>query len=73
MVHIDYRHLNPDTLDNVLREIVLREGTEYGECEIPTDVKVETLRQTLTSGKAVIVYYAAHDFFDVAAKENQNA
>jgi len=68
MINIDYRHLNPDTLDNVLREIVLREGTEYGECEIPLEVKVEQLMQALMSDKATIAYDAAYNFFDVIAQ-----
>jgi uncharacterized protein YheU (UPF0270 family) len=31
MLEIDHNILEPETLDNLLGEIVLREGTNYGE------------------------------------------
>ena len=68
MIEIDYRQLEPETLDNLLTEIVLREGTDYGEVEISMDDKKKQLRYALDSGKAKIVYHASEGFCDVVKK-----
>lgn len=65
MIEIDYRQLNIDTLENLLTEIVLREGTDYGEGEFSTEIKVNQLRSALNSNKAVIVFDAVHNHCDV--------
>lgn len=65
MIEINYRDLNPDTLDNLLREIVLREGTEYGEEATTTDEKVAELHVALETSRAIIVFSAELGFCDV--------
>jgi uncharacterized protein len=68
MIEIDHRHLHPDTLENLLTEIALREGTDYGEMEIAVDDKKRQLRDGLDLGKAVIVYYPSEGFCDLIQK-----
>jgi uncharacterized protein YheU (UPF0270 family) len=62
---IDPLRLEPETLENVLGEIVLRAGSEYGEGELSFDDKKAQLRHALDTGKAVLVFYPGDGFCDV--------
>ena len=68
MIEIDHRQLEPDTLDNLLTEIVLREGTDYGEQEMSIEDKKRQLQSSLETGKTMIVYHASEGFCDVINK-----
>ena len=57
--------LTPDTLNNIAREFVLREGTDYGEMEFDLSTKVEQVLAQLRSGKAVLVYSELHETVDI--------
>ena len=48
--------LQKDTLENLIREFVLREGTDYGADEVSLDTKVNQVMSQLQSGKLVITY-----------------
>lgn len=65
MIEISHRQLAPKTLDNLLTEIVLREGTDYGEQEISLEDKKRQLQHSLETGKTMIIYYASEGFCDV--------
>ncbi len=65
MIEINHRQLEPETLDNLLTEIVLREGTDYGEQEISIKDKKNQLQHSLETGEVVIVYHASEGFCDV--------
>lgn len=41
---VPWQQIAPDTLDSLIREFVLREGTDYGEVEISLQDKVDRLR-----------------------------
>ena len=56
MIEIDYQLVTLDTLDNILAEIVLREGTDYGEAEVCFEHKKQQLFQQLSSRKAKLIY-----------------
>jgi uncharacterized protein len=71
MIEIDHRQLPPETLNNVLTEIVLRAGTDYGEQELSLEDKKRQLRSSLDSGHSMIVFYAAEGFCDVVQKINE--
>nr|WP_281175508.1 YheU family protein [Desulfobacter vibrioformis] len=43
-------------LDSVVEEFVTRDGTDYGEVEVPLETKVAQVIAQLRSGKAVIVF-----------------
>ena len=68
MIEIDHRQLKPETLNNLLIEIVLREGTDYGEQEISVEDKKKQLQHLLDVGQAVIIYHASEGFCDVINK-----
>ncbi len=57
--------LAPDTLNNIAREFVLREGTDYGEIETELSTKVAQVISQLKSGEAILVYSELHDTVDI--------
>lgn len=55
-IEIPWRSLSTDALLGVLEEFVTREGTEYGEREVPLVTKVAQIRRQLERGEAVIFF-----------------
>ncbi len=68
MVEINFQQLAPDILNNLLLEIVLREGTDYGEVERSTESKIAQLKSVLNSGKAIIMFDAVSNQCDIIEK-----
>ncbi|EEZ01001.1 hypothetical protein VOA_003453 [Vibrio sp. RC586] len=62
---IPWQQIAPETLDNLIREFVLREGTDYGDVEVSLEEKIAQVRTQLQSGQAVIVYSELHETFDI--------
>ncbi len=62
---IPISELSADTLENIAKEFVLREGTDYGEMEFDLSVKVAQVLDQLRSGKAVLVYSELHETVDI--------
>ena len=67
-MHIPWQQLDPDTLNNLITEFVLREGTDYGETETPLEDKIRQIKAQLTSGEAIIVYSELHHSVDIQLK-----
>jgi uncharacterized protein len=53
---VPHRMLSPEALRGVIEAFVTREGTDYGEHDVPLASKVLQVRQQLDEGSAVIVY-----------------
>jgi uncharacterized protein YheU (UPF0270 family) len=53
---IPYDQLSPEALHGVIEEFVTRDGTDYGEVEIPLETKIAQVFAQIKSGKAVIVF-----------------
>lgn len=62
---VPWQQIAPDTLDSLISEFVLREGTDYGEVEISLQDKVDQVKALLQSGEAVIVYSELHETVDI--------
>lgn len=62
---IPFNDLNPDTLFSIIKEFVLREGTEYGAHDVSIEEKVEQVHQQLVSGSAVLVYSQLHETVNI--------
>ena len=56
VVRVPYDQLSPEILEAVIKEFILREGTDYGEVEVPFEQKIERVKKQLKSGKAFIVF-----------------
>jgi len=65
-VIIPYQDINQDTLENLIKEFVLREGTDYGEHEVTIDTKVKQVLGQLKSGKLVITYSEEYESIDIS-------
>ncbi len=53
---IPHQQLEADTLQALLEEFATREGTEYGETEVPLAVKVRQLHEQLKRGEIRLVF-----------------
>lgn len=53
---IPYDSLAPETLDNILDDIVSRDGTDYGNYELSSQQKRQQALQALASGNAVLLF-----------------
>ncbi|MDX1266054.1 MAG: YheU family protein [Oceanisphaera sp.] len=62
---IPFTELGEDTLNNLIEQFVLQEGTEYGDRDISLDEKVIQVKQQLKSGDAVIVYSELHESVNI--------
>ena len=65
---IPWQDIAPETLENLIREFVLREGTDYGTVEISLQDKVDQVKTQLEKGEAVIVYSELHETVDIQLK-----
>ena len=55
-IKIPIDRLKPDILLSVIEEFVTRSGTDYGESEVPTDIKIKQVKHLLETGLAVLLY-----------------
>lgn len=62
---IPIEQLAPEILENILKDFVLREGTEYGAEDISIEDKVAQVREQLISKTAVIVYSELHETINI--------
>jgi uncharacterized protein len=53
---VPHTELSADALNGVIESFVLREGTEYGERDVPMETKVMQVRRQLERGEAEIVF-----------------
>ena len=68
-VVIPYEQLSPEALRGVVESYVLREGTEYGERDVPLDTKVTQVIRQIERGEAQIVFDPNSETIDVVVKE----
>ncbi len=62
---VPWQDIAPETLDNLIREFVLREGTDYGDAETTLESKIEQVKAQLKANKAVVVYSELHESVDI--------
>jgi hypothetical protein len=65
---IPWQDIAPDTLENLIREFVLREGTDYGTVEVSLQDKIDQVKAQLEQGEAVIMYSELHETVDIQRK-----
>ncbi len=53
---VPHTELSPEALTAVIESFVLREGTDYGERDVPFDTKVMQVRRQLERREAEIVF-----------------
>ncbi|WP_282067131.1 YheU family protein [Vibrio rotiferianus] len=62
---IPWQDIAPETLENLIREFVLREGTDYGAVEVSLQDKIDQVRNQLEKGEATIVFSELHETVDI--------
>lgn len=69
-MQIPWQEIQADTLDALIEQFVLQEGTEYGEQEVSLSTKIEQVRQQLKTGRAIIVWSELHESVNIVRKED---
>lgn len=64
-VEIPWAELSPEALQGVVESFVLREGTEYGESDVPLASKVDQVLRQLRRGEARIVFDPLTESVDI--------
>lgn len=64
-VAIPFDELSPDARRGIAESLVLREGTDYGDREVPFEAKVEQVLRQLERGEARIVFDPATESVDI--------
>lgn len=67
-IEIPHTELSADALRGVVEAFVLREGTEYGERDVPLDRKVSDVMRQLDRGEAKIVFDPNTESVDIVVK-----
>jgi uncharacterized protein YheU (UPF0270 family) len=66
-VNVSYKDLSASALQGLIESYVLREGTDYGERDVPFESKVAQVRRQLESGEATIIFDPASESVDIVA------
>lgn len=70
MIEIDHTLLSEEALENLIIDIITRQGTDYGEYEMDIQVKKKQLLSNLLTGDAVIVYSSKEDTCDIISQKD---
>ena len=70
---IPWQSLEFDTLQRLIEQFVLIEGTDYGEQESSLADKVATVLEQLRQGSAVIVYSELHESVNIVPTDRFDA
>jgi uncharacterized protein len=65
---VAHTELSPDALDGVIQSFVLREGTDYGERDVPFETKILQVRRQLERREAQIVYDQNTESIDIVIR-----
>lgn len=66
---IPWEQIDPETLTNLIKEFVLREGTDYGVIEIELSTKIQRVKEQLKTNDAVLIYSELHQSIDIKLKK----
>ena len=65
-----WQDIAPETLNNILESVILREGTDYGVEELSLTQKKQRLFNQIRNGVAVIVWSELHESIDIKDKKD---
>lgn len=68
-VNVPFHELSPSALRGVIEAFVLREGTDYGETDVPLASKIEDVMDQLERGTAQIVFDPSTESVDIVPAE----
>ena len=67
-MEIPHNALEPDTLTSLIREFVLREGTDYGLQDYSIDEKIAQVKKQLDKKEVFIVFDPEEQSFNIVSK-----
>ena len=62
---IPLEQLSPETLNAIIENFVLTEGTEYGSEDVSLHNKIAQVHQQLKQGSALLVYSELHETVNI--------
>ena len=62
---IPLEQIQADTLDAIIEEFILREGTDYGAVDTSKANKIAQVKLQLKQGSAVLVYSELHESVNI--------
>ena len=65
MIEINHVLLSDEALENLIIEVITRQGTDYGEYETGIQTKKEQLTHQLKNGISIIAYSAEENICDI--------
>ena len=68
---IPYQKLQQDTLINLIKEFVMREGTDYSHSDYSIHEKVQSVLKQIQQGKAVIVFDEEQQTFNIIVPDQR--
>lgn len=69
-MEIPFQKLQVDTLRQLIKEYVLREGTDYAHRDFSVEEKISSVLQQLKEGIAHIVFDPEEESFNIIVKSN---
>ncbi len=72
MIKINHALLSDEALDNLIMEVITRQGTDYGDHEIGIEKKKIQLTHQLNNGIAVIAYSDEENVCDIIKIDDFN-
>lgn len=66
---IPIEQLNAETLQAIIEDYILREGTDYGAIDASKDDKIAQVMLQLKQGSAVVVYSELHESVNILPRE----
>lgn len=71
-VEVDYQAIASETLHNLIREFVMREGTDYGRIEATLERKVSDVMRQLERKELEIVFDLTTETCSIVPKRSRN-
>lgn len=68
---IPYQKLQHETLLNLIKEFVMREGTDYTHNDYSIEIKIESVLKQLKNGQAQIVFDDEEQTFNIIVSEQR--
>ena len=69
---IPHNHLSEEALRGMIEAFIHREGTDYGEREVPLAEKIAQLRAQLENGLALILFDPRDESFTIVRHDAPN-
>ncbi|WP_025565471.1 YheU family protein [Psychromonas sp. SP041] len=66
---IPYQQLDETTLNNLIEQYILREGTDYGEVEFSLQEKTEQITQQIKNEDIYILYSELNESVTLVSKQ----